>query len=342
MEAIELAVLDAMVKGYNGKVNVENLKTELLKISDFVEADDVDELTGNGPWIITGKKSKEQYRINTDATVSLAEKTKITVNGQEVDLSALDAESVAQYYGTIVKRINNINYVLFYVDYDGVYSGGEKGTVFLKAQTSIGDMPINGLLTGVDQTKAVEIMKQINPGLKASGRGNVAYNNYTENEKGATYLCNPNNANWVGIGNSFNANDLNYVIGGASVELFLASYNAKYPNSTPKCLAQYNLNGELNSSYTQSGYLFSLDEGTTYNNAVSFWPSGNEGIDEMYRGNSQPWLASPVSDSTYQRVGNVAPAGGLMGSLVTLGNNVYNFGVEPLISLKPGVDLTTN
>ena len=195
--------------------------------------------------------------INDDGTItwdgsssggSETSGTTITVAGEEI---ALTAENAKDYYGTTVKIINGVEYGLFYIDFAGKY--GDAGAVYLRAKSSVGDTRLDGTLSDADKSTAISIMKKLNPDwARADARGNVEYSNYYANEKGATYLCNPNNSLWSGIGSSFNTSDLNYVVGAPSVEMFLDSYNAKYPNSSPKYTTAFRAAGQ---NYLYPGYL---------------------------------------------------------------------------------------
>ena len=185
--------------------------------------------------IVTGT-IKEDGTIVWDASPSeTSGTTTITVGGEEITLTA---ENAKDYYGTTVKIINGVEYGLFYIDFAEKY--GEKGAVYLRAKSSVGNTRLDGTLSDADKMAAVGIMKKINPDwARADARGSVEYSNYYDSEKGATYLCNPNNSLWSGIASSFNSSELNYVIGAPSVEMFLDSYNEKYPNSSPKYTTAY-------------------------------------------------------------------------------------------------------
>ena len=269
----------------------------------------------------------------SDYKVAGEEGVKIKVNGNTVTVTEANAKD---YYGTTVKTINvnnqNVEFGLFYIDFAGTYSGGEEGTVYLRAKSSIGNTALNGGITTTDdQAAAIEIMKKINPQWNTA-RGTTAYSSFTSAEKGAAYLCNPNNTTWSGIGSEF-GDDLNYVIGAPSVELYLASYNAKYNTTTYS--ADFRAAGV---NYTYPGYLYSNNGGTSYStyysNAIQ---TGDATVGGMYRNSSvNEWLASPLSNIIAYDVCYVDSDGGLYR---TYWNTSY--GVAPLVSLKSEVDLTT-
>ena len=269
--------------------------------------------------IITGT-IKEDGAIEWDASPSEGAAT-LTIGGEEITLTAKNAKD---YYGTTVKIVDGVEYGLFYIDFAGKY--GEKGTVYLRAKSIIGSRRLNGTLSKADKSTAIGIMKQINPDW-ANNRGNIEYSNYYNSEKGATYLCNPNNSMWSGIGNSFDSSELNYVIGAPSIEMFLDSYNAKYPNLSTKYTTAYR------TDYNYPGYLYSNNGGNNYNYLSHALQGGDS--KEMYRNtNDAEWLASPVSYDNDDRV-----------CIVTDDDYVFCLGwefdldVAPLVSLKSGVHL---
>ena len=272
--------------------------------------------------------------------------TKIKVGNQIIDLSTLNSTTVGQYYGTTVKTINNVEYGLFYVDYTGKY--GDAGTVYLRAKSSVGNTTVNGYGSssgsssssdaGIDPpSDAIEIMKQINPDWASNRGNNLSASEYLASEREAAYLCDEDNSLWSGIRSSFDSsysNYVNYVIGAPSVEMFLDSYNAKYPNSSPKYTTAFRSAGQ---NYEYPGYLYSNNNGSSYyyyyDNAIQ---EGDSTVGGMYRNTSSyEWLASPLSDTYAHNVCSVTYRG-------RLHYNAWNssYGVAPLVSLKSGVDLT--
>ena len=269
--------------------------------------------------------------------------TKIKVGNQIIDLSTLNSTTVGQYYGTTVKTINNVEYGLFYVDYTGKY--GDAGTVYLRAKSSVGNTTVNGYGSssgsssssdaGIDPpSDAIEIMKQINPDWASNRGNNLSASEYLASERGAAYLCDEDNSMWSEIGSSFDSNYLNYVIGAPSIEMFLDSYNAKYPNSSPKYTTAFRSAGQ---NYSYPGYLYSNNNGSSYSyNYSGAIQTGDSTVGGMYRNtNDGEWLASPLS---YYFDGGVCVVDnfGNLGSFGWISGN----GVAPLVSLKSGVDLT--
>lgn len=273
--------------------------------------------------------------------------TNIKVGNDIIDLSTLDETTVGQYYGTTVKTINindtDVEFGLFYVDYAGDY--GKAGTVYLRAKSSIGRTSLNAGITDADKGKAVDIMKALNPEwARETARGNVTYSNYTSGEKGVVYLCNPNNPKWSEIGSSFNSSDLNYVIGAPSVEMFFASYNAKYPIAKPSSsrpLYSAAFKG-ANEVYKYPGYLFGKkvsENGTPsyylyYTNAIQLTADATVG--GMYKDTQNAeWLASPKSGDRNDYVCGVNSNNSAL-----VGPEYYTvYGFAPIVSLKAGVNL---
>ena len=258
--------------------------------------------------------------------------TNITENGETITLTKANAKD---YYGKTVATINGIEYGLFYVDFDGTYSGGEKGTIYLRAKSSIEYTTLNNPSLS---SEALTIMQQLNPQWNAA-RGTTEIENLTSAEKGAEHLCNPAVSTWSSLQTEFEEkyntptkdDNVNYVIGGPSIELFLASYNANYNSEYS---ANFNLNKELDSSCTKPGYLYSNGTGyTTY--YYSAIPSANAGEGMYVNTGRSEWLASPQSAGWDYYVCIVDYNGGL-------GFEYWDrsWCVAPLVSLKPGVNLT--
>ena len=251
--------------------------------------------------------------------------SKITVNGTDIDLSTLDDTTVAQYYGTTVATINvnnvNVEFGLFYVDYKGDY--GEEGTVYLRAKSSVGSIVLNNPSLSAD---ALAIMKQLNPKWK-NNKGTVT----TNAEMAAEHLCNPAVTTWSGIGDSFDEDYLNYVVGAPSLEMFLASYNAKYSS------AYYTLYKTAGTYYPNPGYLYFCSNNgvTSYNTKYSNAITNEDG--GIYKPSSSEWLASAESSHNDSIICLIESNGDLSHS-----NWNYSYGVAPLVSLKSGVDLTTS
>ena len=280
----------------------------------------------------------------TDPDPAPATGSKITVGGTDIDLSTLDATTVAVHYGKTVATVNNVEYGLFYVDYAGDY--GEEGTVYLRAKSSVGSIALNNPSLSDD---ALAIMKDLNPDWNEK-KGTVT----TSAEQAAEHLCNPAVTTWSGIKTNFetlcnkNQGDdyVNYVVGAPSIEMFLASYNAKYPvttpsDSTPEYSAAFKAANEV---YTYPGYLYGKKTSasgnpsyaTSYGSAIQ--QTADATVGAMYRNTSvNEWLASPLSSGYDNCVCVVASGGDLNCNGWSRSN-----GVAPLVSLKSGVDLTTS
>ena len=212
--------------------------------------------------------------------------------------SKLDKTTVSKYYGTTVATLDGVEYGLFYVDYEGDF--GEAGTVYLRAKTSIDMISLeNPSVTD----EALKIMEQLNPEWK-NNKGNTL----NTSEKGTAHLCNPEVPNWSGAKRAaeekYGANNVNYVIGAPSIELFIASYNAKY--GSIYSTKYFNISSsipEVNIGRNEicEGYLYSNDNGASYTDYINAIPV--EGVDEVYRSSKEMrgqesngvWLASPLA-----------------------------------------------
>ena len=101
-EQIKIAVIGAISEGNTAKVNAENLKNAL---NGIVPQEEIDKITGNGPWII--KKEEREFFITSDGSVDLV-LGKIsdlkTVEGQKAtELSSANSVVVKDNVGNIVK-----------------------------------------------------------------------------------------------------------------------------------------------------------------------------------------------------------------------------------------------
>lgn len=318
--------------------------------------------TDNTTGKITVKKGTELMAtgtVNVGGTITW-DATPVGTNSEEdqststkLGTTSLTKDNVGQFYGTkVAKGSNNIEYALYYIDFDGIF--GEKGTVYLKALSSIGNTKINNAITDEDeQTAAVNIMKQLNPDWKVTNTTKT-YNSLATNEKGTAYLCNVNNSLWSGLKNEFKTkfgdNNVNYVIGAPSVEMFVKSIN-QAGNLTGNAAvdARWLANKDPNNSsttspYDYSGYLYSITgTNTTSNEKYDYKTLTSEQQNSltalqkaMYFSNvDYQWLASPCSYSYDNCVCRLNSNGELSSSYT-------DTGIEscPLISLKPGVQLT--
>ena len=129
--------------------------------------------------------------------------------------------------------------------------------------------------------------------------------------------------------NEYGASNVNYVIGAPSVELYFASYNAKY-NSTYS--ADFRAAGLY---YTYPGYLYNggWRNVQSYSSAI---PTANAEEGMYLNTSTSEWLASPLSGNLGNEVCLVNYGGGL-----NYDRSLSSYGVAPLVSLKSGVDLTT-
>ena len=279
--------------------------------------------------------------------------TKITVDGEDVILTEANAKD---YYGTKVKtiKVNNkdVEFGLFYVDYEGDF--GEKGTVYLKAINSVDSISLSGGISdSLQKTEAVKIMKALNPEWNAN-RGTTVYDNFEDREKGVAYLCNPSNSTWSGIQqefkNKYGTENVNYVVGAPSAEMFAKAINQagglQGTNAIDSRWFPDKISGDTTTSrYKFSGYLFSINGRNTTSN-VSY---DNKSISnaqkssltqeqqELYCSGVNQWLASPASNDWNYYVCVIESGQWLGGDYMT-----RSFATCPLVSLKPGVDLTTN
>lgn len=342
-------------KHLNGETDSENILTYLededvlggnkgttgeYKVK--VEENTQDETTG----VISVKKETQLIATGTvdssgvitwDDTIKEKVGAKIKVGDDVIDLSEYNSKTVTQFYGeTVAKDNNNVEYGLFYVDYDGKYSNGEEGTVYLKAKTNIGKI---SSLDGHDvKEDALNIMKELNPQW-AEDRKNVPISDLGNNEKGASYLCDTTVSIWSGVQtafkNKYGDKNVRYVIAGPSAEMVFEAYNSSVENSTYSTKYFKAIN-KWGADPRFCGYRYSSDGGTTYTDTLADIPlTKNGGKWDFYKDSKYEWLCSPRADATSDFVVCSASWGAVMGS------NFRNDGyVYPFVSLKAGVDLT--
>ena len=283
-------------------------------------------------------------------------KTLLNVGGETINLNKLNATTVAEYYGKTVTTVDGKEYALYYVDYAGDF--GEEGTIFLKAIQNAGSVNLSSV-TPSGSEKSIEIMKALNPDwAKEENRGNVEFSNYQTNEKRASYLCDPAVTTWSGIQTKFKekygAENVNYVVGGPSTELFAKAINAA-GNYEERGIATVDsrwfdksssTDDSKKSKYTYSGYLYSItgrDE--TSNSNYGYWTltSAQQEIGDgkltetqkkMLYSQTTQWLASQASGGDAYYVCIVNSSGYL------LSNYSSSNAACPLVSLKSGVNLT--
>ena len=248
---------------------------------------------------------------------------------------------MAEYFGKEIEYNTNVTvindhpvsttYRLFYIDFDNKYGDGE-GTIYLKADVAAGNKPAVQCQTG-DNGKIWQLSPKMRDKIS-----NVLNNS---GFRSAVWLLDPNNWNNLKV-NSLGDN-VNYVVGSPTVELFIDSYNSYIEKYHPqnyngalaqKMTCQFVLKSE-NANYNETGYIVGLTDGVN-----EIWT--NNGM----RINDGELINESVCNGMYDN-GNYRLASNSVGhtnALVTVSKDnhrtgyiVYsgaNYGVCPVVSIK--------
>ena len=316
-------------KNQTAKIEVTTIPTGLVEdltyVSDTPNIATVAEdgtvtgvATGSATIIIKGKISTN---VSTTCTVTVT-KTRTSVTAEQI------AANPEKYYGQVAQNYTqgDLTYRIFYVDKENKFGDGAN-TIYLKAdyKTTI------GLTSYTPIGSDLEKYKKMNPSWAAQrGSSTSSWNN---NEKAAALLCSP--SQWTSYVDSSKAN---YAIGGASVEMYVASYNQ---------VSHTTGNYKLGATYRATdypGYIYTLNGKQSTISNDDYW-TGRDSLDytgynSMYCGKNGStgsyywWLASPSS-------GYSGAVCNVYGSNATLIDNGCSgtCGVAPLVSLKSGIQV---
>ena len=128
-----------------------------------------------------------------------------------------------------------------------------------------------------------------------------------------------------------------YAIGGPTIELFLKSYNEKYPDEN------YN-NGRYQAKATSEiGYKLSGDGGNKWTGNDSSYFMNND--DSLYVINSEDeadgmWIASPIDSYAENEIINIYYSGKLTSSNLRVTSP--SLGFRPIVCLNSNVELQDN
>ena len=153
----------------------------------------------------------------------------------------------------------------------------------------------------------------------------------TENTKAVAYMLDTNA--W----SDFAGEKAEYAIGGPTIELFLKSYNEKYPDEN------YN-NGRYQAKATSEiGYKLSGDGGNTWRGNDSSYFMNSD--DSLYVINSKDeangmWIASPIDFYTEDEIINIYYSGKLAG--LGIKTVTPSLGFRPVVCLNSNVELQDN
>ena len=233
------------------------------------------------------------------------------------------------YYGQVVDYSDgntSLTYRLFYVDFDDLDSSGNYdgigkygdtvGTMYLMADYDESlTRKLSDFSSGYTSSSNTKV-EEMNP-LWAAERAKTESNTpiWNENEKAVAYLC--DTTQWTTY---VNQNKANYAIGGASVEMYIDSYN-QWGIDTQTLGYEYVVNGSV------YGYKYIVDESSSaYYTAVNSLE-----LNEMYTNNKSGywWLTSPIPSSSEHLCGVHGEA-----CCLERLNYKWEYNVRPLVSLK--------
>lgn len=324
-----------------------NLAVQASKINEEVVIDKgilEQELTNSGmkitksendklPWTV--KKDGYVYTISENGEVKEKVGTLVSVTAQQI------AANPKAYYG---KKVENYKaseedtntYRIFYVDTENNFKDGNY-TIYLKADDSNAySNKIYNLNDYELYDKANTKIRTMNPLWSAQRTVESSWN---ENEKAAAYLCSPVNsttyeATTLPWKSYYKPNDenVNYVIGGPSIEMYVKSYNQTHDkdiNGNDALECQYQTNSTPGYGYkvfgvTQNNGWYTNENTLDYSNTYISMYCGKNGAKE-----GDWWLSSPSAKSSYYVCD-------VYSGRAFLDNRQYNndIGLCPLVSLK--------
>ena len=270
-----------------------------------------------------------RYKINTDNHTIYYEKA-------DKSLAKLDrilfnkAKDIAEYNANIGKAVN---YEKSYTTPTGISQDWEilyadNNYVYLIAKEFLSDDgfntgPVSGNTYGgtndfLDSTKLKKYPAVKDGWLyKIYDNENVLYPSSNNNMKATEYMLDSTNAKWSGLKNSY----AKWVIGGPTLELLVASYNAVNPTNT-RTIADFTANA--------TGYARTLEYGTlpnTTQSGVAYNP---------WNHNKNYWIAGPSSQDAPCVLAIFCDGAGV-GMSASYTAQRYSF--RPVVCLKSDVTL---
>ncbi len=290
--------------------------------------------------------TQAQRAARDTANATVASEEQMNTLAEELNRYLTEDEKTSGIFSKIVTSRNYGDYVDYPIDLNGDGNTTNDWKIFYNNGTNIFmiaadyvpntssylDNAATGMVTadtyGLYWSEAPSTTQTVNPSVLTLF--NQSWTDYSTNPSGkaASILLNTNN--WDGFVNSSYAD---YAIGGATLEMWVESYNAK--GYTP-----------LYTNTNDRGYYIGLNEGTT--NYWQFITEETEGItvsgynDTLYFPHQEEvdnclryWLVSPGADYTQNLMGV-----NYNGNISSAGYVDVNIGVRPVVSLKSGVTAT--
>ena len=280
-ERIQLAYQSAFTKDITGE------NGELLKSTLQAELDS--EFTGKDV-TITDSTDKKKWIIKVD-NVEVPVKA-----GKTISLTDLIIANPEKYYGKVVSNYTagGKTYRIFYVDKSGDFGISSLGTgintIYLKADSDTFDF--NPGAYWPYTYKSMVVLEKMNSFWW--NERELSQSSWKIGEQEAAYLCDPttssstSNQAWSTY---FDEEKANYVIGGPSVEMYVASYN-----SVPHTEGNHVLGLEYRYENGNTGYTYKLDGGDAVRSLPSYSLDGS-GYNGMYCNSTYGqgvYLASPA------------------------------------------------
>ena len=368
-EKVDLAIAASLDE--TGKINLDQLKTNLNNINGLKDTlTDISfplEVTVDGVRVTIKKDSNGEYITEVE--------TNYSGNPSDGKITAKQiAANPKAYYG---KKVENYKaseedtntYRIFYVDTENYFGDGEN-TIYLKADDSYAyNNKTYNLNSYASYDTANTKIRTMNPlwaaGKKSTSdtkiRGESEFEEQSDgtkkvtwniNEQAAAYLCSPINATTYGTTtlpwkSYYKPNDanVNYVIGGPSIEMYVKSYNQTHDkdsdgNNVLECQYQinrvpgygYKVYGTTTLNGGWSTEVDTLDYSNTYNSM--YCGKTTNGIGSK---TSHWWISSP---STYFS-DSICVLSGDYAGLYYDGYNLEG-GICPLVSLKSSFTVQVN
>ena len=160
---------------------------------------------------------------------------------KDKDSNIIVAEQISNHYGDKV-IYNNQEYQLFYVDTQGKF--GDTGRIYLQSKTSVKITKLSDHFEVTGLTDTNSLIYKLNPdwaNLVGNSLINLEESELNDNIKGVAYLCNTANWNDTYVTTEDQTKGV-WAIGGASVEMFCESYNARVQPSTEWSAKAYSEN----------------------------------------------------------------------------------------------------
>ena len=294
LEQMQIAAVSAMANGLDGKISADNLKDALEGI---VSQEELDKITGNGPWIIA--KENRKYFIKEDGTVkdyTKADKINTKI-GQTITYPTLGGAE---------------GWKIFYADSDEMFI--IPSNIIPRTNASAKDSLNNGIPLS---TKTVEeVMRSGTYG----GKWNSTWLNTSgvvtsENRhKAVTYLCDSENwGAYVVKDGTTPKIAKSYAVGAPTLELFVASWNIAASSSK---------NVSLPLETTPYGYYQPISSGITTSEANALYKPTESG---------NYWLAAPNEDSSNS--GLVRSVYCNDGYVISNHYSSANIGFRPIVSI---------